>query len=307
MPCLSRIINLEWYHSGLDFPGWATHSTFRPAMLDLLRESKSRGAPRVWIRNPSMSYRLSKYLLIVLSLIIGGSAQAGKPDDWTEAEVRLAAPYCIDTMGFRYGDAYSANISPRAGHWVGMMGQSFWNMHHYCWALINLARAERATTPATTRDYLRQSAVGDIKYVINGAKPGFIMLPEIYTRLGETYLLLRQERKADQAFKAAIAAKPDYWPPYARWAEYQKFRGRPRDEIRATLREGLRYSPTSKTLLGLWAEVGGGPLPEPVVVKPQDEAEGKAAPEDNGAKPVAAESAGAKAPETATGEKPPAP
>lgn len=245
-----------------------------------------------------MSYRLSKYLLIALSITIFGAAHAAKPEEWTEAEVRLAAPYCIDTMGFRYGDAYGGNASPRAGHWVALMGPTFWHMHHYCWALVNLARAERSSTSATAREYLRHSAVGDIQYVVNNAKPDFILLPEVYTRLGSTYLLLRDERRAEQAFKAAMAAKPDYWPPYARWAEYQKFKGRPRDEIRATVREGLRYSPNSKTLLSLWTELGGGPLPEPVAIKSPEEAEGQPAPEGDTA---------AKAPETPPGDKPPAP
>lgn len=235
-----------------------------------------------------MPYRIMKYLLIFLSMTIAGASYAGKPDDWTDSEVRLAAPYCMDTMGFRYGDAVT-NTSPKAGYWVSLMGPSFWSMHHYCWALINLARAERSSTSAQMRDHLRQSAIGDLHYVISNAKPGFIMLPEIYTRLGSTYLLLKEERKAEQAFRAAIEAKPDYWPPYARWAEYQIFRGKPRDEIRATLRDGLSHVPDSKTLRRLWAEQGGGPLPEPVAAKPSQETEGQAAADDSAEKALAAQ------------------
>jgi hypothetical protein len=29
------------------------------------------------------------------------------------------------------------------------MGKSFWAMHHYCWALVNLNRAQRASMPSS--------------------------------------------------------------------------------------------------------------------------------------------------------------
>ena len=39
--------------------------------------------------------------------------------------------------GFWHGDAYS-KYTPRASQLVSLMGKSFWAMHHYCWALVNL-------------------------------------------------------------------------------------------------------------------------------------------------------------------------
>jgi hypothetical protein len=201
--------------------------------------------------------------ILCFALLLPTSATAGKPDEWTDAEVNMAAPYCIDTMGFRYGDAYH-NTSPRASHWVSIMGKSFWAMHHYCWALVNLNRAQRASMPSSQRRALRESAVNDMRYVIHNSNPDFIMLPEVFTTLGNTYLLLRNERFAEKAFKSAIAARADYWPPYARWAEHLIIRGNSREEARTVVRDGLTHAPGSKTLLALWKELGGGPLPTPV-------------------------------------------
>ena len=201
--------------------------------------------------------------ILCFALLFPFSAKAAKPEEWTEAEVNMAAPYCMDTMGFKYGDAYS-NTSPRASHWVSLMGKSFWAMHHYCWAMVNLNRAQRSTMSSLQRRNLRDSAINDIRYVIHSSSPDFIMLPEVYTTLGNTYLLQRDVRNAEKAFKAAIAARADYWPPYARWAEHLIIRGNARDEARSVVREGLTHAPGSKTLLALWQELGGGPLPTPV-------------------------------------------
>lgn len=201
--------------------------------------------------------------IFYLTLLFSSSANAGKPEEWTAAEVNMAAPYCIDTMGFGYGDS-SYNTSPRASHWVSIMGRSFWAMHHYCWALINLNRAQRASMPSREKRHLRETAVGDLRYVVNHSARDFIMLPEIFTTLGNTYLLLGDVRNAERSFKSAIGARPDYWPPYARWAEYLLIRGNFREEARSVVREGLTHVPGSKTLLGLWRELGGGPLPSPV-------------------------------------------
>lgn len=208
-----------------------------------------------------MSSRRTVWILGLLSLI-PALAQAAKPEDWTEAEVNLAAPYCIDTMGFRYGDS-THNTSPRASHWVSIMGQSFWAMRHYCWALVNLNRAQRASMPSRERRNLREVAVSDIRYVLGHAPQGFIMLPEIYTTLGNTYVLLGDVSRAEKSYKAAIQARPDYWPPYARWAETLMIRSNSREAARSIVREGLTHVPGSKTLLGLWNELGGGPLPPP--------------------------------------------
>lgn len=201
--------------------------------------------------------------ILCIAILVPIIAEAAKPEDWTEAEVNMAAPYCIDTMGFRYNDAVY-NTSPRAPHWVSIMGQSFWAMHHYCWALVNLNRAQRASMPTSQRQHLRKTAIDDMRYVLSKAPKDFLMLPEIYTSMGNTYLLLGDTKNAEKVFKAAMTLRPEYWPPYARWAEHLIIRGNAREEARSVIREGLTHAPGSKTLLALWQELGGGPLPTPV-------------------------------------------
>lgn len=178
-----------------------------------------------------------------------------KPSDITEVEMKLLPRYCPDTMGFSYGDAYG-NASPRAGYWVSLMGKDFWGMHHYCWAQINMNRSRKSGLTQNDRKGLWESARGDYKYVIDNSQSGFIMLPEVYTRLGEVELLLGRPQMARVAFDRARQLKPNYWPAYSHWAEFLIKTGQ-RAEALKVVTAGLEQSPNSKTLLELYAILGG--------------------------------------------------
>ena len=203
---------------------------------------------------------------VIAALIAWASAvQANKPKNIEESEMRLAPAYCRDTQGFGYGDAYS-NTSPRAGYWVGLMGKSFWHMHHYCWARISFNRSQRAGISAQDRKALWESARGDYHYVINNSPRDFVMLPEIFTKLGEVELLLGQPNKANEAFARAREQKHDYWPAYSHWAEFLVKAGK-RPEALKVVTAGLAYSPDSKVLLELFRVLGGKPSDMPPPVK----------------------------------------
>ena len=204
-----------------------------------------------------------------LLLACTASAFAGKPDNVTEAEMALLPRYCPDTFGFKYGDAYT-NTSPNAPKWVGMMGKGFWAMHHYCWALINLGRAQKPAVPANLRQATREYAIADMQYIVKNTEPDFIMLPEIYTKIGDVQLSLKHPSEANDAFARARSLKPDYWPAYIGWAEYLRRAGE-KARARELVAEGLSYAPQSKTLRSLFTELGGDPAtvqPRPASEKP---------------------------------------
>lgn len=221
-------------------------------------------------QRPLFTETTRRLLLGLMLTGMAGLASANKPDDISEAEMKLLPPYCIDTMGFGYGDA-SFNTSPRAGHWVALMGRSFWAMHHYCWAQINMNRSRRAGIPSQTRKAIWESVRGDYGYVLKNATSDFIMLPEIYTRIGEVELLLAHPDKAGEAFARARQQKPDYWPAYSHWAEFLMKIGR-RPEAMKIVISGLENAPGSKVLLEQYRVLGGkmSDLPKPIE-KPQTE------------------------------------
>jgi len=195
--------------------------------------------------------------LMALLVSVSPEVFANKPKDIQESEMQLIPPYCPHTMGFKYGDA-SSRTSPMAKHWVARMGDSFWHMHHYCWARITLSRAQKAGTPQQTRRALLEEARNDYNYVIDRTPGDFVMLPEVYTRLGEVELLLDNPNKAKAAFDRARAQKPDYWPAYSYWAEFLLKKGQ-RPEALKTTAIGLSYAPDSKVLRELFRVLGGKP------------------------------------------------
>lgn len=217
-------------------------------------------------------------------LVWASAAVANKPKNIEDVEMKLIPAYCPDTMGFKYGDAYS-RTSPKAAHWVSLMGNDFWHMHHYCWARINLNRAYKSGISAQAKKALLNSVRSDYMYVINNAQKNFIMLPEVYTRLGEVELLLGSPNKANDAFSRARIQKQDYWPAYSRWAEYLLSIGRRKEALRVVI-DGLAHSPESRVLLELFKTLGGKPsdMPAPIKESEPDPSPGKEGPEGDSEK-----------------------
>jgi tetratricopeptide (TPR) repeat protein len=120
---------------------------------------------------------------------------------------------------------------------------------------------------------MRESALGDFGYVVNNAPKDFILLPEVYTWIGRTEILLDNPRQAEVAFAKARELKADYWPAYSHWAEYLLAKGRRPDALKLVT-AGLQQSPDARVLLELYKVLGGkaSELPKPLPKK-QPEAE----------------------------------
>lgn len=197
-------------------------------------------------------------LLALLALLASLPAAASKPANITQGEVALLPPYCIDTMGFGYGDAYH-NTSPRAGHWVAMLGaKSFWSLHHYCWALVDLRRAKLPAQKMEVRRGTLERAYGNCVYVLEHGARDLILLPEIYTRMGEISLLLGNIGAASEAYGRARELKPDYWPAYSQWASVLIKTGQKAAALEL-VRAGLAQAPDAEALREQYRQLGGNP------------------------------------------------
>lgn len=186
----------------------------------------------------------------------------------TETEMALIPNYCKDTQGFGYGDATS-NPSPRSGHWVSLMGKTFWHMHHYCAGLIKRNRAMKAGMRLEERKHLLGSAIQEYEYILTNNKDAdFILLPEVYTRIGEANVLIGNPSAAEKAFAKARQIKADYWPAYSHWAEYLIQTGK-KVEAKQLVKSGLEQTPNAKVLIEQYRLLGGKPSDiVPVVKKP---------------------------------------
>lgn len=193
-------------------------------------------------------------LLVSLATVFSPPAHAGMPT-LTPGEMAMLPTYCPDTQGFGYGDA-SFNTSPRAGRWVGLMGKSFWHMHHHCLGIYKVRRAALPGIPAHVRKGYLESAVDEFNYVIENVTPNFVMLPEVFRMRGDTQLKLGRLADANESYAIARRHKPDYAPAYTNWADELARTGLKKNAL-AVLEDGLRAAPNAKELRASYAKLGG--------------------------------------------------
>jgi hypothetical protein len=165
----------------------------------------------------------------------------------TDGELALTPAFCQDVQTVNGWSQFS-RPSPRSGHWVSLMGPTFWGMHHYCWALVHLQRANRAGVTPQVRSWAIREAIADFYYVVKVAPRDFVLLPEIYYRTGEAYLLLEEYGTALGEFQKSRSVNPAYWPSYVSEANLLIKTGK-RKEALALLESGLAVTPAEPNLL----------------------------------------------------------
>jgi tetratricopeptide (TPR) repeat protein len=215
-------------------------------------------------------------LLVLAFGSSGAMAQSDRlpnqPNFFTWGELALLPEYCRDTQGVLYQVHGNGQDSPRAPYWLSLMGTDFWHMHHYCYALAYMMRAEAAGVTPQQKKYLYLRAISDYNYVIKNALPSMALMPEVMYKVGELQLLMENPGAASDAFERARQLRPDYWPAYTRWADVLAGLKRHNDAL-ALVREGLRHSPDAKELLARATkyEAAGGraaPLVKVAAAKP---------------------------------------
>lgn len=211
---------------------------------------------------PRFPFALTGLLLpvAVVTLVALASFPArARPDRVSPNEMARLPEYCIDTEGFGYGHKRSPNRSPRASHWEGLMGDGFWTLHHYCYGLIYRDRLLRRTiTIPARRAFTVGQMIAEYYFVIKNTSPDFILLPEVWVRIGEGELMRENIGGAHDAFREARRLRPDYWPAYTLWAEVM-MRARAPEKARQVLAEGLSHAPDAPELLEAYRAAGGDP------------------------------------------------
>jgi len=192
--------------------------------------------------------------LAMLPAVACLQSQAQKPPDVTAGEVALLPAYCAHSQSFA-GGGFPEGPLPGQKPWIAKMGHGFWAVHHYCWAMINANRAA-ATTGLQAREYLLSRAIDDCKYVVTNTSADFVLLPEIYLRMGEYYERLGQPVAALLHFERSQQTKPDYWPAYLHTAQLQAKLGK-RAAAVAAVSEGLKQVPQQAQLQVELARLSG--------------------------------------------------
>jgi hypothetical protein len=161
--------------------------------------------------------------------------------------VSMLPPYCKYTQIFRER-VPGGNNPDEIGRWTGLMGPTFIHMHHYCLGLMNVYRAAILAKTRQERVHNLSNSVLEFDYVIHNAPPDFSMLPEIFTRKGESLILLGRGAEGVVQLQSAIERAPDYSPPYSTLSDYYKDLGQPA-KARDWVQKGLSVAPNSRPLM----------------------------------------------------------
>lgn len=177
-------------------------------------------------------------------------------------ELAMLPPYCKYTQYFR-DHVPGGNDLAKIKEWYAIMGGSwpttgiFHAMHHYCEGLLDVNFAKfHARTPQERQARL-EASIRQFDYVIRSSQPGEKLLPEFFTKKGESLVALGRGPQAAMEFNRAIEIKPDYWPPYASLSDYYKSIGNIK-LAREALERGLAASPDARALSRRLAEIDPG-------------------------------------------------
>ena len=191
--------------------------------------------------------------LLALALALSCSAPASAEERMSEAEYALLPEYCRaqnNVSEKHYQKYYRADLTRK---WQSALGQNYNHYHHLCWGIVLISRAYKLPG---SRVGMAKQAIDGINYLLERATPDCILLPDAYTRLGEAYLLARDDNRAEAAFRVAWGIKPDYWRPYVWWAQRLMQLGRTREAL-ALAEEGQRNAPGVAALDALVADLRG--------------------------------------------------
>lgn len=161
---------------------------------------------------------------------------------FTPGELALLPPYCHAMQG---SPDYTG---PGGARWRAWLGNDLQHIHHYCRGLRDVIFATFvARIPPHHRSFLWERAVDEYDYMLRNSAPTMPLLPEIHFKRGEALLKLGRVFEAEESFTRAWKLKPDYWEPYAAWAD-KLVELKMYDRARDTLENGLAQAPQAVAL-----------------------------------------------------------
>lgn len=204
----------------------------------------------------------SKWSVIgILLATMCGMAQASS-NRMTKEQYELLPPYCRN----------QEHVAPllyrptAEGEWRRRLGRDYLHIHHYCWGLVHMLNAYKLGITSGKGRFQLEEAIDDFQFSINATlthrenSPGIALLPEMYTKMGEAQLALRDYRNAEIAFRSSRELNPSYAPPYIWWAQFLLRNGKVSEAL-AVAEEGKKNAPDSKSLAKLIDEIKGSGKP----------------------------------------------
>ena len=160
----------------------------------------------------------------------------------TPAELALLPPYC----GPRAEPWGNDTSRPEVAHWMGIFGQDYLHMHHYCIALQAINQAQLSMN-APERRAAYNRVLTNIQYLEERVSPDLVLWPDILHNRARAEVGLGNTGAALTSLQRAIQHNAGYAPPYAELADLHVKLGQT-DEARKVLEAGLAEQPNSRLL-----------------------------------------------------------
>lgn len=187
----------------------------------------------------------------VLGLVIAEPALAGRLTDFSQEELLTLPRQCLAQRFINEELTTPAVPEAERTELAKALGHSYIHYHHYCWALLYIARASQ---PGGDKfNYHR--AVDNFDYVIRNADPGFVLLLDVYVQKGNVLERTGQGAGAEAAYREAIRVDPSYAPAYVALSHHYVAAG-DQAAARAIIAQGLARDPKAKPLLERQAALG---------------------------------------------------
>lgn len=234
------------------------------------------------------SKKLLASIVVSISTLFSANVLALEDVKPTAVEIARLPFYC--RIKFTYGeDIHNPAVKPA----VDLLGTDYVHVHHYCLGINFMSRAERASNTRQDRAYNLQAAAGNLRYMLTHSSSTLSIRHEVHWRLGMVEQSSKSIGGAILNFQKAIGIKPDYVPAYGALADVYQTSGDTKKAL-ATVTEGLRHIPASKSLQRRYDELGGKkPYPEPYAA-PEEKPEAAEAPAKAADDPLAPKAIRAK-------------
>ncbi len=139
--------------------------------------------------------------------------------------------------------------------WKHAIGEDWARLHHYCFALNYVNRANRARDELTRKRQVGW-ALGEFGYIRKHGSSAFPLWPELHVKSGDLLRMVGRDSEAAQEYIEAIKKRPGYTPAYSALADYYLDLGN-KDEALRTIEDGLEHAPNSKMLKKKFLELSG--------------------------------------------------
>ncbi len=192
---------------------------------------------------------LTSSIIGFLFFVLAASPASSQALNATDAERAQLPEYCTFSMfGVYLRQIGTKDEHPRLKYWMALHGKDQHHVHHFCYAQVWLARANKEYRNASQKAKFFEMAYRETVYPINNlVDPEYRLIPDIYTAQGTALAGLKKFEEANSAFEKAVAANSAFLRAYGFAAENRITQNNPKS-AREWAERGLQVDPNNTWL-----------------------------------------------------------